>query len=125
MVMNLRMAAAAACLVVACAVGVGVSAADAQEEVKVVGEVLDMTCYLHKGSTGRRHKACAEMCAEKGLPIGILTESGEAFLLIEDHDNPEPYAAARKLAGHKAAISGKKFARGGSTGIMVLEAKAP
>lgn len=93
------------------------------EDVKVEGEILDMTCYLHKGSTGRRHKACAEMCAEKGLPIGVLTDSGEAYLLIEDHDDPEPYAAARKLAGKKASISGKKYTRGGSTGIMVLEAK--
>lgn len=98
--------------------------ARAQEDVQLEGEILDMTCYLHKGSVGRRHKACAEMCAEKGLPIGILTEGGEAFLLIEDHDNPEPYAEARKLAGKKAAITGKKFSRGGSTGVMVLGAKS-
>lgn len=125
MAKELVRAAAAALFVFALVTCVTSLPARAQEDVKVEGEILDMTCYLHKGSTGRRHKACAEMCAEKGLPIGILTESGEAFLLIEDHDNPEPYAEARKLAGKQAAIAGKKFARGGSTGIMVLEAKAP
>jgi len=119
----LARAAAAALFVLMMGGAADVPVARAQEDVQVEGEILDMTCYLHKGSTGRRHKACAEMCAEKGLPIGVLTEAGEAFLLIEDHDNPEPYAEARKLAGRKAAIAGRKYTRGGSTGIMVLGAK--
>ncbi len=96
----------------------------AQEDITVSGEVLDMTCYLHKGSKGRRHRACAEMCAEKGLPIGILTDDEEVYLLIEDHDGPEPYAAAVKLAGKKVSIRGKKYTKGNVTGIMVLEATA-
>lgn len=94
----------------------------AQEDVDLRGEILDLTCYLHKGSKGRRHRACAEMCAEKGLPVGILTEQGDVFLLIEDHDEPAPYAAAVKLAGQNAAIKGKKYSKGSVTGIMVLEA---
>ncbi len=101
-----------------------VSPASAQEDVTVQGEILDMTCYLHKGSTGRRHRACAVMCAEKGLPIGILTDKDEVFLLIEDHDDPAPYAAAAKLAGRKAALKGKKYSKGAVTGIMVTEATA-
>ena len=84
-----------------------------------------MTCYLHKGSKGRKHRACAQLCAEKGLPIGILTNDKEVFLLIEDHDDPDPYAAAVKLAGKKAAIEGKKYTKGNVTGIMVQSAKAP
>ncbi len=113
---------ALACVIIA---GIIPSPARAQEDVTVQGEILDMTCYLHKGSKGRRHRACAEMCAEKGLPIGILTDADEVFLLIEDHDDPAPYAAAAKLAGHKAALKGKKYAKGGVAAIMVTEAKAP
>jgi hypothetical protein len=101
------------------------TAAIAQDDVDVQGEILDLTCYLHKGSKGRRHRACAEMCAEKGLPIGVLTDKDEVFLLIEDHDNPAPYAAAVKLAGQNAAIKGKKYSKGSVTAIMVLEAKQP
>lgn len=99
--------------------------APAQEDVTVEGEILDLTCYLHKGSKGRRHRACAEMCAEKGLPVGILTEQDEVFLLIEDHDNPDPYAAAVKLAGRDAKLKGKKYSKGSVTAIMVTEAAAP
>jgi hypothetical protein len=97
--------------------------AAAQEEAQVEGEIVDVTCYLHKGSKGRRHKTCAQMCAEKGLPIGVLTDDGELLLLIEDHDDPEPYEDAKKLAGEKAAIGGKKYTKGSITGIMVQKAK--
>jgi hypothetical protein len=97
--------------------------AGAQEAITVSGEILDLSCYLSKGSKGARHKTCAKMCAEKGLPIGVLTESGEVYLLLEDHDNPDPYDALKKLAGSDAEVGGKKFVRSGMQSIVVQEAK--
>jgi len=91
----------------------------AQEEVKVTGEVVDLACYLSKGSKGKRHKTCAELCAKKGLPLGVLTESGDVYLLIEDHDNPGPYESVKGLAGDDAEVSGKKFTKGGVQSILV------
>lgn len=95
----------------------------AQEPISVSGEILDLSCYLSKGSKGPRHKTCAKMCAEKGLPIGILTESGEVYLLLEDHDNPDPYDDLKKLAGGNAEVAGKKFTRSGMQSILVQESK--
>jgi hypothetical protein len=91
----------------------------AQEEVKVSGEVVDLACYLSKGSKGIRHKTCAQLCAKKGLPIGVLTDAGDVYLLIENHDDPAPYEAAKGLAGEHAAVSGKKFTKGGVQSILV------
>ena len=54
-----------------------------------------------------------ELCAKKGLPLGVLTDSGDVYLLIEDHDDPDPYAAAKDLAGEHAEVTGKKFIKGG------------
>jgi hypothetical protein len=99
--------------------------AAAQEQVSVSGEVVDLACYLPKGSKGKRHKACADMCAKKGMPIGVLTDSGDVYLLIEDHDNPGPYDAAKGLAGDQAEVTGKKFSKGGIQSILVSGAKAP
>lgn len=99
--------------------------AHAQESITVKGEILDLTCYLSKGSTGDRHKTCAQMCAKKGLPLGLLTATGEVYLLIEDHDDPEPYDAVKKFAGGQAEVTGKKFSKAGMASIMVLEAKGP
>jgi hypothetical protein len=94
-----------------------------QEQVTVSGEVVDLACYLSKGLKGKRHKACAEMCAKKGLPLGVLTEAGDVYLLIEDHDNPGPYDTVKGLAGEQAEVSGKKFTKGGVQSILISSVK--
>jgi hypothetical protein len=98
--------------------------AAAQDPVTVSGEIVDLSCYLSKGSKGKRHKACAELCAKKGLPLGVLSDSGDVYLLLEDHDSPDGYEDAKKLAGEKAEVSGKKFTSGGVQSILVGTTKA-
>lgn len=98
-------------------------AAHAQEDVTVQGEIVDMACYMAKGSKGAAHKACAQMCAKKGVPIGVLTDVGEVYLLLDDHNNPDPYDAAKKLAGERAEITGKKYSKQGVASIVVSGAK--
>jgi len=97
--------------------------ASAQDQITVKGEIVDLACYLSKGSKGTRHKACAELCAKKGMPIGVLNESGDVYLLIEDHDDPGPYDAAKGLAGEQAEVTGKKFTKGGVQSILVSGVK--
>ena len=97
--------------------------ASAQEDVTVQGEIVDMACYMAKGSRGAAHKSCAQMCAKKGVPIGVLTDAGEVYLLLDDHNNPDPYDGAKKLAGERAEISGKKFSKQGVASIVVGGAK--
>jgi hypothetical protein len=97
--------------------------AGAQDSITVQGEVLDMACYLAKDKKGPEHKSCALLCAKAGKPIGVLTDAGEVYLLIDDHDNEEPYERLKKLAGSRAEITGQKFDKGGVAGIMVTESK--
>jgi hypothetical protein len=94
-------------------------AALAQEDVTVQGEIVDMACYMAKGSRGAAHKACAQLCAKKGVPIGVLTDAGEVYLLLDDHNNSDPYEATKKLAGERAEVSGKKFNKQGVASIVV------
>lgn len=96
----------------------------AQEAATVSGEIVDLACYLSKGSKGKRHKQCAQLCAKKGLPIGVLTDNGDVYLLIEDHDDPAPYDAAKALAGERATISGKTYTKGGVQSLLVAETKS-
>jgi len=94
----------------------------AQEDITVKGEIVDLACYLAKGKKGPDHKSCAQMCAKGGVPMGVLTASDELYLLIDDHANPKPYEAAKKLAGTEAEISGKKFVKNGMASIVVNSA---
>lgn len=97
--------------------------ASAQEEITVQGEIVDLACYLSKGSRGSSHRVCAQKCAERGIPIGVLTDDGNLFLLLEDHSDEEPYEDAKKLAGGRAEVKGKKFSKPGIVGIVVGEIK--
>jgi hypothetical protein len=91
----------------------------AQEEMTVQGEIVDLACYMAKGSRGAAHKSCAQMCAKKGVPLGVLTDAGDVFLLLDDHNNPDAYDTAKKLAGERAEVSGKKFSKQGIASIVV------
>lgn len=113
-------------LVVAMALGWALrpSPVPAQDPIAVTGEILDMSCYLSHELKGRSHRTCAQQCAKRGLPIGVLSENGDIYLLLEDHNNAEPYDQAKGLAGEKAEVKGKKFSRGGVNSILVAEVKA-
>ena len=120
----MKQSVVATCLFVLTAVAFGwPAAAFAEDEVTVQGEIIDMACYMAKGSRGPSHKACAQMCAKKGVPIGVLTDGGEVYLLLDDHNNPDPYDDAKKLAGERAEISGKKFSKQGVSSIVVAGIK--
>ena len=99
------------------------AAASAQDAVTVQGEIVDMACYLPKGSRGPAHKACAQMCVKRGAPIGLLTDAGELYLLVDDHNNPDPYEAVKKLTGDLAEVKGNKFSKQGMAGLVVEAVK--
>jgi hypothetical protein len=88
---------------------------------KVTGEVVDLSCYLHhpETSTGGSHRKCAETCAKKGLPMGLLTPDKQVFLLLEDHDNPKAYASALAKAAQQATVEGDKVNVGGVQAVIV------
>ncbi|MFN8543272.1 MAG: hypothetical protein U0807_03590 [Candidatus Binatia bacterium] len=85
------------------------------------GEVIDMACYLPHPETGRgpSHRKCADTCAKKGIPIGILTDDGQVYLLLEDHESPKAYAQLKDKAAEKVSVEGEKVTRGGVQGFVV------
>ncbi len=99
-------------------------AADVRAADTVSGEVVDLACYLHNPSMkGQGHRKCAETCAKKGMPMGILTDDGKVFLLLEDHDSPKPYAEALSKPAQTITVEGDKVTQGGLTGIVVEDVK--
>ncbi len=55
--------------------------------VTVVGEVVDLSCYLQVGKHGDKHRDCGQKCAKAGQPIGLLEKDGTIHMLIpEEHD---------------------------------------
>jgi hypothetical protein len=91
----------------------------------LTGEVIDMSCYLGHGETGHgpSHKKCAETCAKKGLPMGLLTDDKQVWVLLEDHDNPKGYATAIGQASQTITVDGRKVTQGGVNGLLVEDVK--
>lgn len=86
----------------------------------ISGEVVDLACYLHDPSMkGASHRKCAETCAKKKIPMGILTDDGKVFVLLEDHDNPKAYGDALAKAAQEITVEGQKVAQGGVNGVVV------
>lgn len=88
------------------------------------GEIVDLTCYMQDpGRKGSGHKKCAETCIAKNLPMGLLADDQQAYLLLEDRDNPKPYAQLKGMAAEKVTIEGDKVGQDGVQAIVVKAVK--
>ena len=90
----------------------------------VTGEILDMKCYMASGAHGEGHKECAATCIDGGAPMGILSDDGKVYLLIESSKNADAYDEAKKLAGEKVTLTGTFSDKNGVQALIVTEVKA-
>lgn len=54
----------------------------------VVGEIIDLSCYLQVGKHGDKHRDCGQKCVRNGQPVGLLTEDGAVYMLIDEEHDP-------------------------------------
>lgn len=59
--------------------------------VTVTGEIIDPWCYLSDimWATGSAHHQCALWCARGGVPIGILGEDEQVYIVIMMENDPD------------------------------------
>ena len=56
--------------------------------MSAVGEIVDLSCYLQVGKHGDKHRDCGQKCAMNGQPIGLVTQDGSVFTLMDEEHNP-------------------------------------
>jgi hypothetical protein len=112
----------AACVVMTICVFASLLAvgSDTGKSVTVNGYVLDSACAFTKGLQKPLSAQCAQACAKAGSPLVILSDNGTIYWPIADttpssgqNDKLMPFA------GQRVAASGKMYARGGSTAIVI------
>ena len=88
--------------------------------VSVNGYVLDSACAFTKGLQKPVSPQCALACAKAGSPLVILADSGTIYWPIAD---TTPSAGQNEklmpFAGQRVTASGKVYARGGSSAIVI------
>ena len=78
---------------------------------KLLGEVVDLTCYLSHDGQGAKHAKCALDCIKKGNPVAILS-GGTLFAVISsDHEAPNTKLAA--FAGKQVVATGEQSEKNG------------
>lgn len=93
-------------------------------EATVTGTVVDVSCKFGQGLSGPDHRMCAEVCADKGIPLAILADDGTLYLptsaaMPGDSQNPR----LKPFAEQRVTVSGKVFAAGGAKAIQIASIK--
>ncbi|GMR14228.1 MAG: hypothetical protein BMS9Abin29_2470 [Gemmatimonadota bacterium] len=92
----------------------------ANEEVELTATVVDMSCKIVFNLSGEDHRMCSQMCADFGIPLGLLTDDGEFLLPVS---STMPGKGSNELlkphAEHRVRIKGRVFERAGSRAIII------
>jgi hypothetical protein len=98
---------------------------DAGKSVSVNGYVLDSACAFTKGLKKPISVQCAQACAKAGSPLVIMADNGTIYWPIAD---TTPSAGQNEkllpFAGQRVTASGKVYARGGSSAIVIEKIEA-
>ncbi len=93
--------------------------------VNVVGEIVDLSCYLQVGKHGEKHIDCGRKCIKNGQPVGLLAADGTVYLLCDEEHDPrrdgltEFRAQAVELMAQIVTVNGTYTEVGGQKAIFV------
>lgn len=94
------------------------------EEVTVTGVVVDVSCKFGQGLTGEGHRMCAQVCADRGIPLAILSDDGQLFIpttaaMPGDGQNDR----LKEFAEQRVTVTGKAFSAGGAKALEIATIK--
>jgi hypothetical protein len=108
--------------------GVGSAAAAASaERVQITGEVMDTWCYTSEvmgGSDavlGSAHHQCAIWCAAGGIPVGILADDGQVYMVLKLGDDDQSNANPKilEIQSNRVTVDGELYRRDGINYLLI------
>ncbi len=107
----------------AAALWVTAAQAAAPQRVEVTGEVIDSWCYITEimYPEGTAHHQCALWCAAGGIPVGILGDDGEVYLVLKMGDDTTSVAnpTVLDIQSHRVRVDGDLYLRDGMKYLLV------
>jgi len=121
----MRKAVVAALVAAVVAMAAGSSAQAAPKRVTVTGEIIDTWCYVTEimFAQGTAHHQCAVWCAVGGIPVSILGEDGNVYVVLKVEDDDSSVANPRivKIQTHKVTVNGDLYERDGVRYLVVTQ----
>ncbi len=110
----------------------GANAATEGKKVSLKGELIDTWCYFSgvmggpEAVVGSAHHTCAIWCAAGGIPVGMLGEDGDVYMILK---LPEDDASAGgdsfvELTNDTIEAEGTVYERDGLKYLVVSEVKS-
>ncbi|WP_338548391.1 hypothetical protein [Roseovarius phycicola] len=99
------------------------------ERIQIKGEIIDTWCYYSgvmggpDAVVGSAHHTCALWCSAGGIPVGLLGEDGQVYMVlkIEGDDSSASGDTQLKLASHVIEADGILYKRDGLNYLVVEE----
>lgn len=101
------------------------NAGDQTQDGEIVGQVVDVSCYLAQGLKGDSHRQCAEICANNlNIPLNIMDDDGHLWQLVDD-DMPgkDQNPTVIQFAEQRVRASGTLIEKGPNRAIIVRNVK--
>ena len=122
-----RNLALAALLLAACP-----ATAEDGQRVTIRGEAIDTWCYFSgvmgppDAVQGSAHHTCALWCSAGGIPVGLLGEDGQVYMVLKlgDSDHTNGGDTQLHIASHTITADGMLYERDGMKYIVVAEVTA-
>jgi len=112
----------------------GASPAGAQEmkmkmaegkDVEFTASVVDLSCKVVYSLNGEEHRMCAQVCADNGIPLGLVSAEGKLYLPVS---KAMPGTGANEQlkphAEREVKVKGKVIERGGMNTIIIESVEA-
>ncbi len=86
----------------------------------VTGTVIDTSCKFGLGLSGDSHRMCAQVCADKGIPLAILGSDGKLYIPTSQAMPGEAQNGRLKdFAEQEVRVTGTVFEAGGANAIWI------
>ncbi len=99
------------------------------ERIQVRGEIIDTWCYYSgvmggpDAVTGTAHHTCALWCSAGGIPVGLLGDDGQVYMVLKiaGDDGSAGSVTQLRLASHEITADGLLYHRDGLNYLVVEE----
>jgi len=106
-------------------VGSAPAAAQAMQHPKgtqrtITGTVVDLSCRFGQGLSGDSHRQCAQVCADKGIPLAILGSDGKLYIPTSTAMPGEGQNdRLKEFAEQEVTVTGMVFPAAGAHAIQI------
>ena len=88
-------------------------------DVEFTAQVVDLSCKVVYGLSGEEHRMCAEVCADNGIPLGLVADGKLYMPVSKAMPGTGANEQLKPLAEKEVKVKGKVIERGGLNTIII------